>query len=60
MKRSLVEILACPVCKGELELIVVEEKEDDIITGSLDCAKCQVKYPITGSIPNLLPQKLSP
>jgi uncharacterized protein YbaR (Trm112 family) len=51
------DILACPVCKGELKLTAIEEKGDEVITGSLYCAKCQVTYPIAGAIPNLLPQK---
>ena len=55
MKRSLVEILACPVCKGDLELKVEEEGEGEVITGSLYCARCQVSYPIVDGIPNLLP-----
>lgn len=55
MKRELMEILACPVCKGELELNVEEEKESEIISGSLYCPKCAVHYPIKDAIPNLLP-----
>jgi uncharacterized protein len=55
MKPSLMEILVCPVCKGPLKLEVLEEKDGDIITGSLYCAKCNYKYPIVDSIPNLLP-----
>lgn len=55
MKKELMDILACPVCKGELGLSVQEEKEQEIITGSLHCPKCDVHYPIVDSIPNLLP-----
>jgi uncharacterized protein YbaR (Trm112 family) len=55
MKRKLMDILACPVCKGELELGVEEENEQEIVTGSLYCQKCNVHYPIVGGIPNLLP-----
>ena len=55
MKRELMEILACPVCKGELELSVEEENEKEIVTGSLYCRKCQANYPIADTIPNLLP-----
>lgn len=58
MKRDLMEILACPVCKGPLELTVEEEKEDEIVTGSLFCAHCSEKYPIVDTIPNLLPPEL--
>ena len=55
MKRELMDILACPVCKGDLALNVEAEEGGEIITGSLYCAKCDVRYPITDSIPNLLP-----
>ncbi len=49
------DILACPVCKGELELSVDEENEKEIVTGSLYCRKCHERYPIVDTIPNLLP-----
>jgi len=55
MKRELMDILACPVCKGELQLNVDEENETEIVTGSLYCPRCQVRYPIEDAIPNLLP-----
>lgn len=58
MRKDLMEILACPMCKGELELTVDEEKDDEIVTGSLFCAKCNERYPIEDSIPNLLPPEL--
>jgi uncharacterized protein YbaR (Trm112 family) len=49
------DILACPVCKGQLRLSVDEEDEMEIIAGFLYCHKCDVKYPIVDTIPNLLP-----
>jgi len=55
MKRDLMEILACPVCKGELKLSVEEENGEEIVTGSLYCGKCDEHYPIVDTIPNLLP-----
>ena len=55
MKRELMDILACPVCKGELELSVEEENEKEILTRSLYCQKCNERYPIMDAIPNLLP-----
>jgi len=58
MKRDLMEILACPVCKGELELTVEEEDEKEIVKGSLYCKKCSVTYTIEETIPNLLPPEL--
>jgi len=58
MKRRLIESLVCPLCKGELKLSVEEEKEREIINGSLYCPKCKVNYPIKDTIPNLLPPEL--
>jgi uncharacterized protein YbaR (Trm112 family) len=55
MKKELMDILACPVCKGKLELKVEEENETEVVTGSLYCPKCDVNYPIADTIPNLLP-----
>jgi len=51
------DILACPICKGDLELNVTEE-DDEIITGTLYCQKCDEKYPIEDGIPNMLPPDL--
>jgi len=55
MKKELMDILACPVCKGELELSVDEENEEEVVAGTLHCAKCNARYPIVDTIPNLLP-----
>ena len=49
------DVLACPVCKGELALTVGEEKEKEIIRGLLYCKNGEVSYPIEDVIPNLLP-----
>ena len=49
------DILVCPVCKGELELSVEEENEQEIVAGSLYCPNCNAHYPIVDTIPNLLP-----
>ena len=55
MNQELLAILVCPVCKGKLEASVEEESGNEIITGSLFCPGCNVSYPITDTIPNLLP-----
>lgn len=56
MKRDLLEILACPVCKhSPLELEVIEERDGEIIEGVLRCTQCSADYPIRDSIPNMLP-----
>jgi len=58
MKKHLMEILACPLCKGSLDLAVEEEREEEVVTGSLYCQKCDERYPIVDTIPNLLPSEL--
>jgi len=49
------QILACPVCKGDLQLNIDQQDGEEIITGSLYCPKCRRSYPIVDTIPNLLP-----
>lgn len=58
MKKELMEILACPMCKGSLQLEITEENEREIVTGTLKCVKCSENYPISETIPNLLPPNL--
>ena len=58
MKRDLMDILACPMCKEPLTLTVSKEEEDEIVEGSLECTKCGEVYPIEDTIPNLLPPSL--
>ena len=58
MKKDLMQILACPVCKGDLELQIEVEDRDDVVTGTLNCAACNESYPIEDSIANLLPSDL--
>ena len=54
MKKELMEILCCPVCKGSLELHVEKENEREIVSGFLYCPRCNEHYPIVETIPNLL------
>ena len=46
LNKVLLEILACPTCKGDIELVGKEE--------GLKCAKCSVVYPIKDEIPIML------
>jgi hypothetical protein len=48
ISRELLEVLACPACKGDLRLKGNE----------LSCAKCGGRYPIVDGIPHLLPPEL--
>ncbi len=58
MRRKLLEILACPLCKADLDVEVEEEDEEEIIAGKLICKKCGTTYPIEDGIPNMLPPEL--
>ncbi len=58
MKKDLMDILCCPVCKGDLQLTVKKEEGGEILEGSLYCSKCKETYPIEDGIPNLLPPGL--
>lgn len=49
MDKKLLEILVCPVCKGEL-LLHLEQKE-------LRCKFDRLAYPIIDEIPVMLPEK---
>jgi len=46
ISKELLNILACPKCKGEIQLT---DKED-----GLTCDVCQLKYPIQDDIPIML------
>ena len=50
--RELLHILACPKCKGSLELLGAEE--------GLKCAACAVVYPIRDEIPVMLIEEAVP
>jgi uncharacterized protein YbaR (Trm112 family) len=46
LDKELLEILACPKCKGDLEY-----KENEQV---LECAACRLRYPIKDDIPIML------
>jgi uncharacterized protein YbaR (Trm112 family) len=55
MRKDLLDILACPMCKAPLELTSEEEQGQEVVRGYLTCSGCGERYPIEDSIPNLLP-----
>lgn len=55
MKHGLVDILCCPMCKGDLSLSIAKATGTEIIEGNLRCPRCEIDYPIEDGIPNLLP-----
>ena len=55
MRPDLLEVLRCPLCRGELTLTVAAEDGEEIVRGNLACAHCRVDYSIADGIPDLLP-----
>ncbi|MEZ0343699.1 MAG: Trm112 family protein [Caldimicrobium sp.] len=51
--REYLEVLACPVCKGDLEY---KEAEKDLPEGFF-CSKCKLLYPIVENIPVMLEEE---
>jgi 2-polyprenyl-3-methyl-5-hydroxy-6-metoxy-1,4-benzoquinol methylase len=52
MKVNLLNILACPACKSDLELS--PQSTDEVVTGELTCTGCKKNYPITNGIPRFV------
>jgi uncharacterized protein YbaR (Trm112 family) len=44
IKKELLDVLACPKCKGDIKL------EGKFLT----CVKCKIAYPILGDVPDFL------
>lgn len=59
MKKSMMEILACPIDKhNPLELSECSSSGERIVEGALYCTKCSRFYPIMDEIPIMLPDYL--
>jgi ubiquinone/menaquinone biosynthesis C-methylase UbiE/uncharacterized protein YbaR (Trm112 family) len=55
MRRCLVQKLACPECRGEIEVAEVgEENALRILRGTLRCTSCAKRYPIEKGVPRLV------
>jgi uncharacterized protein YbaR (Trm112 family) len=52
VSEELLQILACPKCKGKVELV-----EDGT---ALQCDNCRLRYPITDGIPVMLIEEAKP
>ena len=59
MKKSMLDILACPIDKHyPLELYEVVSDGQTVKEGVLFCTKCSRYYPIIDEIPVMLPDEL--
>jgi len=55
MRADLMELLCCPVCRGDLTLEAGRTEGTEILDGKIRCPACAIDYPIEDGIPNLLP-----
>lgn len=51
---TLLQILACPACKGDLKFVELKDKQ------GFACDKCQKVYPIKDNIPVMLVEESEP
>ena len=58
MRLDLMEILVCAMCRGDLDLEVSVQNDDEIVEGTLTCKECGELFPIEDTIPNMLPPAL--
>jgi len=52
INRELIDILACPKCKGALRL------RDD--QSAFECSPCKLAYPVVDDIPNFIIEEAQP
>lgn len=55
LDRELIDILACPKCKGKLDL----REQGDAVTAFL-CRACKLVYPVVDEIPNFIIDEARP
>jgi len=51
MKKELVGLLACPSCRGALEVNVTKTEGEEITEGRIRCISCGKDFAVTGGIP---------
>jgi SAM-dependent methyltransferase len=56
MKFTALDVIVCPPCKGELDLVVDLKEDAEILEGRLTCSACGSVYPITKGVPRFVPQ----
>ena len=54
MKPRLLDLLACPACKGNLVLRADQVAGEDTVAGTLACPPCRASYPIVAGIPRFV------
>lgn len=52
LPKDLIEMLACPKCKGKITLRADES--------AFECAACKLAYPVVDEIPNFIVEEAQP
>ena len=59
MKKKLLDILACPMCKNHpLELLEIKSKDEEVQEGAIYSTSCKRYFLIIEEIPVMLPDEL--
>lgn len=59
MRTKALECIACPICKGPLDVKAITAQEGDhVMSGTLHCHSCLNAYPIIYGVPRLLPDNV--
>lgn len=58
MNADLLEVLACPKCRGAIAPVVAPENDSEV--EGLACAACGVVYPVREGIPVMLVEEAVP
>jgi SAM-dependent methyltransferase/uncharacterized protein YbaR (Trm112 family) len=54
MKSNILNILCCPSCKRDLELLENDVGSGEVNNGLLQCKNCQKSFPIVNKIPRMM------
>ena len=54
MRSELLNVLACPACRRDLELRVGTKDGARVLSGELTCEGCRAQYPIVDGVPRML------
>ena len=54
MKVKALDVLVCPACKSTLELTTQEQDGAEVLSGQLNCLRCNASYAIVRGIPRFV------
>lgn len=57
MQSRLLKKMCCPFDKGDLNISIFKQEENEIIEGLLTCSDCQRYFPIIYGIPIMTPDE---